>query len=77
MRVLLVVILDVLLVPVTGRKQSQLLVLDLSLEFDKRGVKTSVVQHAPNSTEHFYFFISISDKARAVLAMHKLNGKTI
>ena len=34
MRVLLVVILDVLLVPVTGRKQSQLLVLGLSLEFD-------------------------------------------
>ena len=37
MRVLLVVILDVLLVPVTGTKQSQLLVLGLSQEFDNYG----------------------------------------
>ena len=33
---------------VTGGKQSQLLVLDLSLDYDKDGVKTSLVQHAPN-----------------------------
>ena len=55
MRVLLVVILDVLLVPVTGRKQSQLLVLGLSLEFDNYGAFPPLIHKIQLS---FFFGLS-------------------
>ena len=55
MRVLLVIILDVLLVPVTGRKQSQLLVLGLSLEFDNYGALLPLIHEIQLS---FFFGLS-------------------